>query len=122
MRLDLAQNIQINDILYNCFLEPLIVKEKKISYRQNSAKIQSVKFKTVDSQHNQHSYNAEDLYLSDLEDEDDIEKAWINWAKNNKDFIDTFDHITTTKEIYKLGFSDGFEHQKKLEYTEWMQK
>lgn len=126
MRLDLAKDVQVNNLLYNCFREPLVVKEKNIFYTNdpNHRHIQSIKFRVLDSQSHTHLYDSEDLYLAEpnMDDEDDIEKAWINWATENKDFIETFDHVVTVKEIYKTGFAHGFEHKRKVLFEEMMQK
>lgn len=121
MRQDLAIGTNIGDTLYNCFMEPLTVVEKTVFNHENGS-VSDIKFVVKDQANNTHSYKYEDLYFSDLADEDDAEKSWINWAKNNKDFFDIFDHITTIKEIYKIGFCEGFEYKKYLTHMESMQK
>jgi hypothetical protein len=121
MRLDLAEAVQKGDTLYNCFREPLVVADKEM-VRCNNGHISSINFHVVNTGLQALLYDCEDLYFYDLEDEDDAERSWINWAKNNKDFFDTFDHIETIKEIYRIGFYDGFEHQKYTSYLKEMQK
>lgn len=117
MRSDLAYHTESGEIVYNCFMEPLTVLEKIISASNNN-----INFVVRDCNNNTHSYNYEDLYLRNLEGEDDAEKCWIDWAKDNKDFLITFDHIETTKEVFKVGFGRGFEHRLKYSYEEMMQK
>lgn len=117
MRNDVASSVNIGDLVYNCFMEPLIVVNKMVYTEYNNPQF-SVKDRHGDISH----YSCENLYLSDLEDEDDAEKAWVNWAKNNKDFCETFDHIETIREIYRTGFADGFEYRRNVTHKEQMQK
>jgi hypothetical protein len=121
MRLDLAIDVSKGDTLYNCFMQPLVVADVEIN-RCNDGHINNINFVVVNTGLQSAVYNYSNLYFGDLEDEDDAEKAWINWAKNNKDFFDTFDHIETIKEIYRVGFYDGFEHRKYTNYLAEMQK
>lgn len=121
MRLDLAETVQKGDTLYNCFREPLVVAEKEVS-RLDNGHISSINFHVVNTGLHALLYNCEDLYFYDLEDEDDAEKSWINWAKDNKDFLTTFDHLETTKEIYKTAFANGFEYRRYVSNKEQMQK
>lgn len=121
MRLDLAIDVSKGDTLYNCFMQPLVVADVEVS-RCNNGHINNINFVVVNTGLQSAVYNYSNLYFGDLEDEDDAEKAWINWAKNNKDFFDTFDHIQTIKEIYRVGFYDGFEYRKYTNYLEEMQK
>lgn len=124
MRQDLAININIGDTLYNCFMEPLTVINKKVwfSNPDHYSSIGWIKFIVRDSHNNTHEYSSNDLYLKNLDDESDEEKSWINWAKDNKEFFESFDHIETMKEIYKIGFSQGFEYKKILSHQEILQK
>jgi hypothetical protein len=117
MRPDIATGVKPGDTVYNCFMEPLVVVEKTVVIQDRTTN-----FKVRDYRNHAHNYACEDLYLADLEDEDDAEKAWINWAKDNKDFLITFDHIETTKEIFKAGFGNGFDYKNKYSYMEMMQK
>lgn len=123
MRIDLAQDVNIGDTLYNCFMQPLKVKDR-ITYSVDTyPSSRDIKFIVADANnHYLHEYSYKDLYLADLEGECDEEKSWVDWAKDNKDFFDTFDHIETIKEIYKIGFGNGFDHQKYVSYQEQMQK
>jgi len=122
MRIDLACGLNVGDTVYNCFMESLIVKDK-ISYSLDTYPgYTDTKFFLVDSNNQNHEYSYKDLYLPDLEGECDEEKSWVNWAKDNKDFLLTFDHIETIKEIYKIGFGNGFDHKRKMTYDEIMQK
>lgn len=122
MRLDLAGGVNIGDVIYNCFMEPLTVVDKTIWFSDNHHDIHWIKFIVRDNHNNTHGYSSNDLYLKDLEDESDEEKSWVNWAKDNKEFFELFDHIDTIKEIYKIGFANGFEYKKILNYQELMQK
>ena len=117
MRLDLANSIKIGDIVYNCFMEQLVITS--IS-KDHSSK--NIFFGTIDTRLYRSSYESNDLYLKDLEDESDDEKSWVNWAKDNRDFFDEFDNIETIKEIYKIAFCNGFEYKRKIKFEEAMQK
>lgn len=122
MRLDTAITVNIGEVIYNCFMEPLTVVDKIIFTADTRSSYNYIKFVVRDIHNTTHSYACEDLYLADLEDEDDAEKAWVNWAKDNKDFLITFDHIETTKEVFKTGFGNGIEYRQKYSYEEMMQK
>lgn len=121
MRKDLAIDINIGDKVYNCFMESLTVLEKTV-FNNDNGSISCIKFIVKDQANNTHVYECEDLYLSDLDDEDDSEKSWVDWAKDNKDFFELFDHISTMKEIYKIGFANGFEYKRQLKFMEAVQK
>jgi hypothetical protein len=116
MRIDLADNLKVGDIVYNCFMDELVITSiiKNVSKR--------IFFGTVDTRLHAASYDSSDLYLKNLEDETDDEKSWVEWAKNNRDFFDEFDHIETMKDLYKIGFCRGFEHRQKITFEEAMQK
>lgn len=122
MRPDIAFGVKVGDTVYNCFMEPLIVHEKIVCAADTHPRHDYIKFVVKDVNNNIHNYACEDLYPADLEDEDDAEKAWVNWAKDNKDFLITFDHIETTKEVFKVGFGQGFDHKKHYTHEEMMQK
>lgn len=112
---DLAYGVKVGDIVYNTFMEKLVVGS--ISQSENN-----VVFTVIDTGLNAHSYSYEDIYLEDLYGESDEEKSWINWAKNNKEFVDNFDHLSTIKWIYEQGFAEGFVHRQKISHEEMMQK
>ena len=116
MRIDLADNIKLGDVVYNCFMDELVVTS---IYGKGSSKII---FSTIDTRLHRSNYNFSDLYLTDLEGESDDEKSWVNWAKDNRDFFNEFDHIETMKDLYKIGFCRGFEHRQKITFEEAMQK
>lgn len=116
MRIDTADTIKIGDVVYNCFMDELVVTS---IYGKGSSKIV---FSTVDTRLHRSNYNFSDLYLKDLEDESDDEKSWVSWAKDNRDFFDEFDHLETMKEVYKTAFCNGFEYKRKLRLEEAMQK
>lgn len=123
MRLDLAGGVNIGDVVYNCFMEPLTVVDKIVWFANNHYDvIDFIKFIVRDCHNNTHGYSSNDLYLKDLEDESDEEKSWVDWAKDNKDFFELFDHISTMKEIYKIGFANGFEYKRQLKFMEAVQK
>lgn len=111
----LAENVKVGDIVYNLFMQKLVVGY--ISQGDNN-----IVFTVVDTGLNPHAYSYEDIYLEDFYGESDEEKNWINWAKNNKEFINTFDHLSTIKWIYQQGFADGFVYRKKISFEEMMQK
>ena len=115
MRIDLAENIKVGDTVYNCFMNALVVTS---IYRKDNVII----FSTVDTRLNRGNYDSADVYLPNLEEESDDEKSWVNWAKDNRDFFDAFDHIETMKEIYKTAFCNGFEYKRKITFEENMQK
>lgn len=121
MRIDLADNIKIGDTIYNCFMDSLVVSSitKQVS---DDSGYHKIIFDTIDTRLNHIKYDANDLYLHDLYGESDDEKSWINWAKENRDFFAEFDHIETMREIYKIGFCNGFEHKRKTLHEELMQK
>lgn len=120
MRLDLAMNVKIGDTIYNCFMDALVVSEIKKDI--DNGRVHRIVFSTIDTRLNHASYESSDLYLPDLDGETDDEKSWVNWAKDNRDFLTQFDHIETTKEIYKIGFCNGFEYKRKVSFEELMQK
>lgn len=117
MRLDVAIDLKIGDVVYNCFMDELVITS--INRVVDSNKIF---FSTVDTRLHRASYDSNNIYLKNLEDETDDEKSWVNWAKDNRDFFDEFDHIETMKEVYKTAFCHGFEHRRKYSYEEQMQK
>jgi hypothetical protein len=122
MRLDIAQGVNIGDTVYNCFMEPLVVKDK-IGYSLDTyPNYEYIKFVVADNNNKEHNYLYGDVYLQDLEDEDDAEKSWVNWAKDNKEFFNIFDHIEASKEIYKIGYGRGFDYKRQISYEEMMQK
>ena len=121
MRLDLAINVKKGDTLYNCFMQPVVVYAARTNISDDGS-VTDINFTVINTRLESIFYNYKDLYFVDLHDEDDAEQSWVNWAKNNQDFFDTFDHIETIKEIYRIGFYDGFEHRKYANYLAEMQK
>lgn len=121
MRLDIAMSVNVGESVFNCFNDYLTVSEKKIFYT-DKGKINNIIFVTEDSKGLVHKYDHEDLYVDDMEDESDTEKAWVGWASQNKDFLETFDHIATIRNIYIEGFVEGFKNKLKYSYLEQMQK
>jgi len=121
MRLDLALGVKVGDILYNCFSEQLVVSSISKDVGANGG-FHKIVFGTVDTRLGKSHYDSSDVYFADLNDESDDEKSWVEWATKNRDFIETFDHIDTIKEIYKVAFCNGFEYKRKLSYQEIMQK
>lgn len=117
MRIDLADTVKIGDIVYNCFMDELVITSinKYIEFRK-------IFFYTIDTRLHKASYDSNDLYLKDFDGECDEEKSWVSWAKDNRDFLLTFDHIETAKKIYKIGFSNGFEYKRQYSFEEMMQK
>jgi hypothetical protein len=121
MRIDLAQDIFIGDIIYNCFMDQLIVTSIKKDMADNRG-FHRIVFETIDNNSHKANYSSDDVYFSDLYGESDDEKSWVGWAKENRDFFEVFDHIETMKEIYKIGFCNGFEYRRKISFEEMMQK
>jgi hypothetical protein len=117
MRIDLVESIKVGDTIYNCFLDNLVVSSIFKDIENNR-----IVFGTIDTRLNKASYDPTDVYFEDLYGESDDEKSWVEWAKNNRDFLYDFDHIETVKEIYKTAFCKGFEHKNKITYEEMMQK
>jgi hypothetical protein len=111
----LADSIKVGDIVYNVFMQKLVVSS---IVQENGGLV----FALVDTGLNTHYYSYEDIYFEDLYGESDEEKSWINWAKNNKDFVETFDHLSTIKWIYQQGFAEGFVYRQKISFEEIMQK
>lgn len=117
MRIDLANSINIGDIVHNCFMDELVITSINKDLKSNQ-----IFFGTLDTRLNRASYSYTDIYSKNLEDETDDEKSWVSWAKDNRDFFDEFDNIETMKEVYKIAFCNGFEYRRTVSYTEMMQK
>lgn len=100
MKNHIANSVKIGDVVYNCFMEPLVVLDKSIN---------NLRFIVSDDKNKTHEYSSKDLYVNNLYGEDEDEKSWVLWAKDNKDFLYTFDHIETMKEVYKTGFTNGYD-------------
>lgn len=121
MRIDLANAVKVGDVIYNCFMDELVVTSIFHDLK-NTSGFHKIVFGTVDTRLNRASYDANDVYLKDLYGESDEEKSWIAWAKDNREFFAEFDHIDTMKEIYMIGFGAGFQHKRTITYEEMMQK
>jgi hypothetical protein len=121
MNIDIALDIRAGDIVYNTFMDELVVKSYSWKFN-DKGKISEIIFQVTDSYGSVHTYAYADVYDKYMTWESDEEKSWANWAKDNKDFVLEFDHISTIKEIYKIGFANGFSHQKKLRAEEMLQK
>ena len=121
MRLDQALNIKVGDIVYNCFMDELVVTSRFDSISDNGSDIRNIIFSTVDTRLSRSTYQFDDLYHKDLDGESDEEKSFISWAKENRDFF-LDDCFTLMKECYKQGFAMGFAHKRKITFEEMMQK
>jgi hypothetical protein len=121
MNIDTALSIKINDTIYNCFMDILTVKSYSCKFN-DLGKIESMTFDTVDNNNYTRTYDYENVYDKYMTWESDEEKSWVEWASQNKDFVFEFDHIDTIKNIYKIGFANGFEYRRKRNYEEMMQK
>lgn len=121
MNIDLALDIRVGDTVYNAFMDALIVKSYSWKFN-DQGKIDSIVFHVTDANNSVHVYEYEDIYDKYMTWESDEEQSWVNWAKDNKDFILEFDHITTIKEIYKIGFANGFAYKRKMLAEEMLQK
>lgn len=122
MRLDLAMNVKIGDILYNCFMDKVVISKIHIEYKPESIYIDSIIFTAVNSQMVAEKYDYRDIYLLDFDGEDDAEKSWIDWSKDNRDFFRSNDDMPTIKEIFKIGYGRGFDYRRLISYEEMMQK
>lgn len=118
MRLDYALNLKIGDIVYNCFMDKMVIKSIKYFFEDMKHTTNQREFYMT----NDTIYDANHIYLENLDGESDEEKSWVNWAKDNRDFFETFDHIDVLKSIYTTGFANGFEFKKTLQSEEQLQK
>lgn len=118
---NIALSIHVGDTVYNCFKDKLTVKS--FSYKfDNHGKVSSIIFDTLDKNNNTKTYSFDNLYDKDFTWESDEEKSWISWASQNKDFVLEFNHIDTIKNIYMIGFVNGFDYRRKIKHEEIMQK
>lgn len=123
MRLDLAMNLKVGDIVYNAFMDELVITSRFDQKDNVYKKLYSIVFATVDTRLHRESYPFDDLYFKDLEGESDEEKSFVTWAKDNRDF---FEEDSTCfymmKECYKQGYAMGFHAKRHYSYEEQMQK
>lgn len=117
----IAISTHVGDQVYNCFMDELIVKSYFYKY-DNNGRLSSITFDTLDKNNNTKTYSFDNLYDKDFTWESDEEKSWIEWASQNKDFVLEFNHIDTIKNIYKIGFANGFDYRRKIKHEEIMQK
>jgi hypothetical protein len=122
MRHDLALNVKLGDTVYNCCMDALIVTGIDYVIYFVPIRFHTIEKNSSNLYLSSTAYNIQNLYLADLEGETDDEKSWVNWAKDNKDFLLTFDHLETVKEIYKTAFLNGFNHKQVTSFEELMQK
>jgi hypothetical protein len=118
MRLDDILLLRVGDTVYNCFMDKMTIKSIKYYFDDMAHETNHRDFYMT----NNHVYSGEDIYLENLENESDEEKSWVNWAKDNRDFFETFDHIGVVKSIYKTGFANGFEFKRVINSQEQLQK
>lgn len=121
MRPDQAKILVSGDKVVNTFMTELTVKSINITHN-NKEELLHVLVITTDNNGKQETYHHEDVYLPDLDGVSDEEKSWLNWAKDNEDFLEEFDHLPSVRLIYMRGFAQGFEYKKQLSYEEMMQK
>jgi hypothetical protein len=113
-----AQQIKMGQKLYNSFLDEVVVTS--IFSPSDTGNI--ILFGTVDTRLHKESYSFEDLYY-DLEEICDEERSFINWAKENREFIlDHEESFKAMKKAYICGFGNGFAYKKTCLYEEQMQK
>jgi hypothetical protein len=123
MRLDLAMTLKPGDTVYNAFMDKLVITSRFDEINTNTEKLSKIIFSTVDTRLNRENYCFDDLYFKDLEGESDEEISFVNWAKDNRDYLgDADEWFSVMKQCYKQGFAMGFEHKKKITYEEAMQK
>lgn len=121
MRIDQAQNLKIGDKVLNTFMSHLTVNSIKMVHLDNE-ELLHILVTTSDEANSRDTYHHEDIYLPDLDGVSDEEKSWLNWAKDNSDFIEEFDHLPSIRNIYMSGFANGFEHKLRYSHEELMQK
>lgn len=121
MRPDQAQILVSGDKVVDSFMTQLTVKSVKSVHNHNE-ELLHILIITEDSDCKQDTYHHEDVYLPDLDGVSDEEKSWLNWAKENQDFLEEFDHLPSVRLIYMRGFADGYSYKKKISYEEAMQK
>jgi hypothetical protein len=116
MRIDQAINLKKDDIVYNCFMQPLVVQNYITTHPFHRV------FVTVtDINSRTYECSFEDLYLENLDGEDDAEKSWINYAKTKLTWT-PYDVLKQLRNLYRLAFYEGFNHKLKYSYEEMMQK
>ena len=121
MRPDQAQTLEAGDKVVDSFLTHLIVKSVKSVHNHNEELLHILVI-TSDKHGKQDTYHHEDVYLPNLDGVCDEEKSWLNWAKENQDFIEEFDHLPSVRLIYMKGFADGFQHKREMTAQEYLQK
>jgi hypothetical protein len=120
MRLDQAYNIKVGDKLINCFMENLVVMSvfHHIGHKEDSFII-----KTVDTRMRLVDYSYQDLYyLDSYEELCDEELSWISWAKDNYNELYAEANLALIQSAYMKGFANGFEHKKRINVMEQLQK
>jgi hypothetical protein len=123
MRLDLAMGLKVGDKVYNAFMDELVITSRFDTPMNDSKKIHNIILSTIDTRLNRNTYSFDDIYLKNLEGESDEEISFVNWAKDNRDYLgDTDEWFSVMKNCYKQGFSMGFEHKRRTSYEEQMQK
>ncbi len=128
MRLDLAMNLKIGDVVFNAFGEQLIIEygdiwnSKIISPKIAEADIREkgIIFNTIDTRFCSTKYMFDDIYLEDLYGESDEEKSFVNWVRDNKVEDNTCFFIM--KQAYKQGYAMGFSYKYQYSYEEQIQK
>jgi len=118
----MAIGVKPGDTLYNCFMEELKVDCKIVAALDLFPSKHYMKFIMKDRSGHKEEYDCTDLYFSNLEEEDDAEKSWVLWAKDNKSFFMDTKNISYLKEIFKNGFGRGFQYKQQITYEEMMQK
>lgn len=120
MRLDIAQNINIGDRVYNTFKDELVVTGKTEVFNQYG-RLDNIKFTVTDRNSITLEYDYIDLYLNGLEDESDEEKSWVDWAANNRGLLEDLD-LNIIRHVYVTAFSNGYVYKRNIKYQEMMQK
>lgn len=121
MRPDQAQTLGIGDKVVDSFMTHLTVKSVKSVHNHNEELLHILVI-AEDKYGKQDTYHHEDVYLPDLDGVGDEEKSWLNWAKDNEDFLEEFDHLPSVRLIYMRGFSDGFQYKRQITAAESLQK
>jgi hypothetical protein len=114
MRIDQARNLKKGDIVYNCFMQPIVVQNYVAAHPFHIVFVTDINSRTYEC-------SFEDLYLENLDGEDDAEKSWINYAKTKLTWLSVTD-VLRMRNLYRLAFYDGFNHKLKYSYEEMMQK
>jgi hypothetical protein len=118
MRLDQAISLKVGDVVYNVFMDELVITS---IFKQSP---EMTIFSTIDTRLNRETYQYCDLYLKNLEEESDEEKSFVDWAIKNRNIVNQEDYSVfgSVKRAYMAGFSQGFKYKRHISAQEQLQK